>query len=80
MQSTRLKSNLQVLKNGEHTCTQMNKLIKFVQISHCFNRRDEKDYRFEDDEFVPLLAGELDGSVGSCLRAVGIVRCLARKD
>lgn len=37
-----------------------------------------KDYRFEF-LFVPLV-DELDGSDGICLRAVGIVRCLARKD
>jgi hypothetical protein len=40
-----------------------------------------KDYRFEV-VFVPLvvLADELDGSEGNCLRVDGIVRCLARND
>jgi hypothetical protein len=41
----------------------------------------KKDYRFEVLG-VPLvvLVDELDGSVGNCLRVVGIVRCLARND
>lgn len=63
----------------------MNKLIFILFKSVTVDRlllQDGKDYRF-DEEFVPLLvllAVELDGSVGNCFRAVGIVRCLARKD
>ncbi len=44
--------------------------------SHCVCK---KDYRFELVKFI-LFVDKLDGSVDNCLRVVGILRCLERKD